>query len=202
MFRQDKIYVRLAVPRRKRGLLIDLMRQYPEIIAEFEMDDGAPQPLFPDKSIFINYRRADTEDVCGRIYDRLVMTFGRASVFKDIEDIMPGVDFRKVLAREVAATDVMLVIIGQNWINRENKRRLFEPGDFVRFEIETALERGIPVIPVLVQRRVRLPQKRYLPPSIQDLVYRNAVQVRPDPDFHNDMDRLIDGIIDIFQREE
>ncbi|MBZ0299281.1 MAG: toll/interleukin-1 receptor domain-containing protein, partial [Anaerolineae bacterium] len=135
----------------------------------------------------------------GRIYDRLAEEFGNGSVFKDVEDILPGVDFRRVLEHEVSCTDVMLAVIGAEWVNRENKRRLNDPNDFVRFEIETALKRNIPVIPVLVGRRARLPQARFLPPSLRDLVFRNAVPVRPDPDFHHDMDRLIDGIIALFE---
>jgi hypothetical protein len=93
------------------------------------------------------------------------------------------------------------VLIGQTWSNRVNKARLFDPNDFVRFEIEIALRRGIPVIPLLVQRRSIMPQRRRLPDSIKDLVYRNAREIRPDPDFHRDMDRLIEGIHELFSKE-
>lgn len=199
MLQQDKLHVRLTITRGHKQQLVDIVQQHPDIFSELEIIDTAPP--YPGKSIFINYRRADSEDVCGRIYDRLVAEFDRGGVFKDIEDIPPGVDFRQVLEREVSSTDVMLVIIGQNWTNRENKARLFQPDDFVRFEIETALQRGIPVIPVLVQRRTSLPQRRQLPDTIRDLVYRNARQVRPDPDFHRDMDRLIRGIKDLFEAQ-
>lgn len=73
---------------------------------------------------------------------------------------------------------------------RKGKSRLDDPGDFVRIEIESALNRRIPVIPILV-RGASIPLAERLPTSIQDLSYRNGIVVRPDPDFHKDMDRLI-----------
>ena len=186
----------MTIQRGNRPRLVKIIKQNPDLFTSFEIIDSAPPYL--DKSIFINYRRDDSEDVCGRIYDRLANEFDPGMVFKDINDILPGVDFREVLEREVSSTDIMLSIIGKNWFSRHNKTRLFQPEDFVRLEIETALKRGIPVVPVLVQRRVALPPKRQLPESLRDMVYRNAVQVRPDPDFHSDMDRLIAGIKSIF----
>lgn len=197
---QDKLIFQVTVDRGRREELIAVAQAHPNLFSMLEI--VAPQtPPYPNKSIFINYRRDDSEDVTGRMYDRLVQEFGKGSVFKDVEDILPGVDFRRVLEYEVSCTDVMLVVIGANWINRRNKRRLHDPNDFVRFEIETALKRNIPVIPVLVGRRARLPQGRHLPESIRDLVYRNAVPVRADPDFHRDMSRLIEGIITFFEME-
>ncbi len=198
MLQQDKIHIQLTITRGHQAELVTIIEQHPDLFSEVEIIDHSPP--FPGKSIFINYRRSDSEDVCGRIYDRLVAEFDEGSVFKDIEDILPGVDFRQALEREVSSTDVMLVIIGQSWSNRVNKARLFETDDFVRFEIETALKRGIPVIPLLVQRRTTLPQRRQLPEGIKDLVYRNAREIRPDPDFHRDMDRLIQGIYELFRK--
>lgn len=197
MLPQDKLIIQATVSRNHRDELIDIIERHPHVFSEVRIMTP-PMPPYPTKSLFINYRRVDSEDVTGRMYDRLVAEFGKGSVFKDVEDILPGVDFRRVLEHEVASTDVMLAVIGPDWLNRENKRRLHDPNDFVRFEIETALQRGIPVIPVLVRHRARLPQKQHLPPSLRDLLYRNAVQVRPDPDFHRDMDRLIDGIKNLF----
>ena len=199
MSQQDNIHVRLTISRGHQAKLVEIIQQNPDLFSKVEIIDHAPP--FPGKSIFINYRRSDSEDVCGRIYDRLVAEFDAGSVFKDVEDILPGVDFRQALEREVSSTDVMLVLIGQTWSNRVNKARLFDPNDFVRFEIEVALKRGIPVIPLLVQRRSIMPQRRRLPDSIKDLVYRNAREIRPDPDFHRDMDRLIEGIRELFSKE-
>jgi hypothetical protein len=134
--------------------------------------------------------------VTGRMYDRLAQHFGQESVFKDVDSIPLGVDFRKHLTDSVAQCQLLLAVIGQHWVGeqqRETTARLNDPRDFVRIEIESALQRGIPVIPVLVQG-APLPQEGELPASLQELAYHNAISVRSDPDFHSDMGRLIKGI--------
>ena len=144
--------------------------------------------------ILISYRREDSADVTGRIYDRLVQQFDREAVFKDVDSIPLGVDFRIYLDEQVAKCDVFLAVIGRGWMKKrgsKGKSRLDDPGDFVRIEIESALKRHIPVIPVLVGG-ASIPDVEQLPASIQDLSYRNGTVVRPDPDFHRDMDRLIE----------
>ena len=144
--------------------------------------------------IFISYRRDDTSDVTGRIYDRLIQHFGKESVFKDVDSIPLGIDFRKHLGDSVGRCDVLLTIIGRQWSAGEvGKRRLDDVRDFVRIELEAALRRGIPVVPVLVQGASQ-PSGDELPETLQSLVYRNGMPVRPDPDFHQDMDKLIRGI--------
>ena len=153
----------------------------------------APRPA---RTIFISYRRQDSSDVTGRIYDRLVQHFGKEAIFKDVDSIPLGVDFRKLLGDEVSKCNLLLAVVGRQWLNSQNEsdaRRLDEPRDFVRVEIEAALQRDIPVIPLLVQGAT-LPSENDLPPSLQDLSYRNAIDIRPDPDFHHDVDRLIKGI--------
>jgi hypothetical protein len=143
--------------------------------------------------IFISYRRQDSMHQTGRIYDRLEARFGAEAVFKDVDSIPLGVDFRTVLANEVPRCDVVLVVIGDQWLNvvdAAGKRRLDDPGDFVRIEIELALARGVPVIPLLVGK-AGMPSDQQLPPSLKPLAFRNATVIRPDPDFRRDMDRLI-----------
>jgi hypothetical protein len=146
--------------------------------------------------IFLSYRRGSSGDVTGRIYDRLVQHFGQGCVFKDVDSIPLGVDFRKQLSDSVAKCQLLLAVIGKEWAvksERESEASLANPRDFVRIEIESALQRGIPVIPVLVQGAV-IPQETELPASLHELTYHNAIAVRPDPDFHSDMTRLIKGI--------
>jgi hypothetical protein len=146
--------------------------------------------------ILISYRREDSADVTGRIYDRLVQKFGQGAVFKDVDSIPLGVDFRIYLDEQVAKCEVFLAVIGRDWMKNmgsTGKTRLDDPRDFVRIEIESALKRQIPVIPVLVSGATIPPAKR-LPLSIQDLSYRNGIAVRADPDFHRDMDRLIESL--------
>jgi hypothetical protein len=78
-------------------------------------------------------------------------------------------------------------------LNEEGMRRVDDPNDFVRIEIESALRRDIPVIPLLV-RDAKMPNADELPAELENLAYRNGIKIRPDPDFHNDMDRLIQGL--------
>jgi tol-pal system protein YbgF len=143
--------------------------------------------------ILLSYRREDSADITGRIYDRLVTQFGRDSLFKDVDSIPFGVDFRTYLDSQVATCHVFLAVIGPDWMKTRawGKSRLEDPKDFVRIEVESALKRGIPVIPVLV-RGSTIPVAHRLPISIRDLAYRQGIAVRPDPDFHRDMDRLIE----------
>jgi formylglycine-generating enzyme required for sulfatase activity len=142
---------------------------------------------------FISYRRDDTADASARLYERLVLQFGRAYVFKDVDDIPLGMDFRRVLQAEVAKCDAMLVVIGRQWISMTDaagRRRLENPNDFVRIEIEAALARGIPVVPVLVQN-ASMPAQSDLPASLAELAFRHGLVVRGDPHFHRDVDLLI-----------
>lgn len=95
-------------------------------------------------AIFISYRRDDASDVTGRIYDRLIQHFGKPFVFKDVDSIPLGIDFRKHLGDSVGRCDVLLAVIGKRWlIGNVGQRRIDDVGDFVRAEIEAALQRDI-----------------------------------------------------------
>jgi len=148
-------------------------------------------------NIFISYRRADSSAYVGRIYDRLVEAFGKKHVFKDVDNIPVGVDFRQVLSREVNKCDIVLVVIGRYWISVTDdygRRRIDNPDDFVRIEVASALARpNCLVVPVLLQG-APMPPPNYLPPDLQLLPYKNAAVVRDDPDFHNDLSRLVIGL--------
>lgn len=160
--------------------------------------DPQPDRLDASTHIFISYRRKDSPDVCGRIYDRLVQKFGKQAIFKDVDSIPLGVDFRVHLDNKVAECKVLLAVIGDRWIDAngpEGRSRLFDPRDYVKTEIESALKRKIPVVPLLV-RGAQLPEEAEVPDSIKPLVYMTGMPVRADPDFHNDMDRLIEGLCD------
>jgi len=144
--------------------------------------------------IFLSYRRADSQDVCGRIYDQLRTSFGAQNVFKDVDSIGGGVDFRKSISDAVSQSKVMLVIIGPQWLkvaDPAGKPRLYTPDDFVRLEIELALKRqDMKVVPVLVSGAT-MPSAGQLPASISQLAYQNARTVAGDPDFHHHLERLI-----------
>jgi len=144
--------------------------------------------------IFLSYRRQDSAGITGRISDRLRVHFGNDAVFMDIDNIPFGVDFREHIAAEVGQCDVALAVIGPRWSGKTKaSRRIDDPKDFVRIEIESALQRGIPVIPVLIDQ-TKMPGETDLPPSLAGLVYRNAIVVDQGRDFHNQLDRLIRGI--------
>jgi hypothetical protein len=105
-----------------------------------------------------------------------------------------GVDFRKHLGDSVGQCDVLIAVIGRQWLaEASGKRGVHEARDYVRIEMEAALQRDIPVVPVLVQG-ASVPGEEDLPETLKPLAYRNGMAVRPDPDFHQDMDRLIKGI--------
>ena len=89
--------------------------------------------------VFISYRRDDSKHMADRVYDRLVARFGKGNVFKDVDAIPLGADFRKVLEEAVQWCDVLLALLGERWTsitNEAGQRRLEDPNDFVRIEIE------------------------------------------------------------------
>jgi hypothetical protein len=146
--------------------------------------------------VFISYRRRDAHYIADRIYDWLEREFGADNVFKDVDAIPLGRDFRRFLQDAVTRCDVLLVVIGPRWLSETDaagQRRVDDPEDWVRIEIETALQRAIPVIPLLVDG-ASFPRGEDLPPSLEGLVYRNGMPVRPDPDFRPDMGRLIKAL--------
>lgn len=143
--------------------------------------------------IFISYRREDSAPSAGRVYDRLVGRFGKDAVFKDVDSIPYGADFRGYINGVLEQCAAQVVLIGPGWAGAADQQggsRLANPADFVRIEVETALQRGIAVIPVLVQGAT-MPSAELLPPPLAPLAYRNAVHIRNDPDFDGDVQRLI-----------
>lgn len=145
------------------------------------------------EAIFIGYRRGDTADVAGRIYDALADRFGRERIFKDVDNIPFGAEFGDYIKSTLARCSVALILIGPNWADATDAnggRRLDDPNDWVRVEIETALATaGLQIVPVLING-ARMPAADCLPESMQPLCKRNAAIVRQDPDFHQDLERL------------
>ena len=130
-------------------------------------------------SIFVNYRRHDSEGEAGRLFDELEKHFGEGAVFMDVAGIEPGQDFRKAIDQSVASCRVLLAVIGPQWLDASDgagTRRLDDPGDFVRIELASALRSGIPVVPVLV-RGSKMPRPEELPDDLRELAYRNAVEL-------------------------
>jgi hypothetical protein len=135
----------------------------------------------PPGRIFISYRRQETAWPAGRLYDVLVEHFPAEQVFKDVDNIEPGEDFVERITAAVESCDVLLALIGPQWLTMTDEngdRRLDNPEDFVRLEIGAALKRKIRVIPILVDG-ARMPRANELPPALAPLVRRNAVEVNP-----------------------
>jgi hypothetical protein len=131
------------------------------------------------QTIFISYRRDDSEGEAGRLADDLAQTFHEKSVFMDVNAIQPGRDFRKAIDESIHKCSVLLAIVGREWLASKNaagQRRLDDESDFVRLEIASALQRDIPVVPVLV-RGARMPNADQLPADLRELAYRNAVEL-------------------------
>src|SRR5205807_6411665 len=125
--------------------------------------------------IAISYRREDSLPTAGRLYDRLQAKFGKKNVFMDFDSIPPGMDFREQIKQMIERSKLVIAIIGPHWFGEQPdaSRRIDNPADFVRLEIAYALERGIPVIPVLVNN-TQMPPPEKLPQEIEGLPFHCA----------------------------
>jgi hypothetical protein len=150
--------------------------------------------------IFINYRREDSAPHALNVAQYLEKTFGKTTIFIDIDRLRAGQKFAAVLEEKLSQCKVTLAIIGPNWVDvRDQKtgtRRLDNPEDWVRLEIERALARKIPVIPILVAGAT-LPAKGDLPPSLQPLIEHQYAKLTT-TGFRHEMAGLahdVDGLI-------
>ena len=115
----------------------------------------------------------------------------------DVDAIPLGVDFRVHINKVLAAADVVLVLIGPEWLGRSEAgaSRMSDETDPVRVEVETALSLGIAVIPLLVEG-ASMPSEGDFPESIRALAYRNAATIDSGRDFHQHVDRIIRSLDD------
>jgi hypothetical protein len=142
--------------------------------------------------IFISYRRHDEPNFAGRLYDKLALDFGEDSVFMDVDSIELGLDFEEAISDSLSQCRVLIAVIGRNWLgatDAQGRRRLDQPNDYVRREIEVALSREIRVIPILVEG-ASVPNSADLPKSIAALSRRNGL-VMTYTRFKPDTDQLI-----------
>ncbi|MGH4013014.1 MAG: TIR domain-containing protein [Pseudonocardiaceae bacterium] len=143
-------------------------------------------------SIFISYRRDETKDVAGRLYDRLTNIFGKDKVFRDIYTIPGGADFPSWIEDAVASAKVVVALIGDHWAtmgDSQHRRRIDDPADWVRLEIATALEHGTLVVPVLVEDAT-MPAETELPDPLRKLARHHAIGLS-DRRFEADVEELI-----------
>jgi hypothetical protein len=142
--------------------------------------------------VFLSYRRDDSRSATGRLADGLQTAFGRDQVFRDLDAIPPGEDFEAALARAIGGARVMLAVIGPRWTElrgADGRRRIDDPADVVRREIEAALEARLPVIPIL-DEGARMPDAAILPPSLAPFARHQAV-VLHDTRWQDDVATLV-----------
>jgi hypothetical protein len=146
-------------------------------------------------SVFINYRRADTRHVAGRLRDLMVARFGEKSVFVDVEDIAPGADYIDAINGYVGSCVAMVVLIGDQWLmlrSDTGSRRIDDPTDRLRLEVEAGLRNRTRLIPVLVDDAT-MPEVKDLPPSLAPLARHHSARLRYET-FSSDAEQLIEVI--------
>ena len=180
----------LLVTRRRRKLVV--AGHDAAVVDRERATDGPPASRH---SFFISYRRDDSAPYAGRLYDHLAARFGAECLFMDIDTIRPGDDFVQAISDRVASCDVLIALIGKQWLNitdADGRRRLDNPNDFVRIEISSALARNVRVIPALVDG-ARMPSSHDLPDDLAPLSRRNAIEIT-NTMFRQSMARLIQVI--------
>lgn len=134
---------------------------------------------------FLCYRRDDTAGHAGRLHADLVRAFGEEAVFFDLPSVPVGEDYRDVVRHSVAASTVVLVVIGRQW----QPELLHDQDDDVRIEIEAALDGNKRIVPVLVQG-TPMPKAEQLPETIRPFAQRNAAELT-DRHWKSDVKALI-----------
>ncbi|MGH3506723.1 MAG: toll/interleukin-1 receptor domain-containing protein, partial [Nocardioidaceae bacterium] len=145
--------------------------------------------------VFVNYRRRDTKHVAGRLRDVIAARYGSQSVFMDVDSIGAATDFVVEIDNALRKTKVMVILIGEDWLDargKDGKRRLDDPTDHVRLEIERALQRDIPLLPVVVDS-ASMPTSQMVPPSLIPMTRYHASRLRHDT-FHPDARRVLETI--------
>jgi hypothetical protein len=144
--------------------------------------------------IFVSYRRGDSAGHTGRLVDGLERRFGRAAVFQDVQSIEAGRRWDQVIADGVGNCRALVAVIGREWLaaGADGRRRIDDPQDHLRREVATALERGIPVIPALVEG-ARMPGAAELPDDLKALARWQAHELS-DSRWDYDIGRLMDAL--------
>src|SRR5215467_1793311 len=145
----------------------------------------------PDLKLFLSYRREDSAGYAGRLFDHLSVRFPKR-VFMDVDSIAAGADFTHELEKSIKSSDVLVALIGRQWltaVDSSARRRIDDPADFLRLELETAMANGVRIIPTLVGGAT-IPAVAELPASLQALTRRQAIELR-DNTFARDVQFLI-----------
>jgi hypothetical protein len=180
-------------PRYPQALTHDVQPNGPEILlAADELHTRLSAALDRGHAVFISYRRQDTAPYARLLREELSKRFGESRVFMDVDSISGGLDFQQEIKRVISVCKLLIALIGPQWITitgAEGQRRLDDPNDLVRLEIETALAKEIPVIPVLVDN-TSMPRAQQLPHSLAPLTRRNALELTYDR-YSDDISRVL-----------
>lgn len=152
-------------------------------------------------NFFISYRRSDQEGqyLAHMMFRELRRRYGDESAFLDVDSRSPGLSFPAKVEQALKVTDVVLVIIGPEWL-RQLSERLGDSRDWVRYEIAESLKRsGMPVVPVC-RSGVEMPRPHQLPEDLKDLGWRDGVTLDPFQDFDAQMARLLSDLETVLER--
>jgi hypothetical protein len=169
----------------------------PQAEAEAHGAESDPLPIAMARlsgaaTIFLCYRREDTQDAAGRLHDQLVAAYGQERIFMDIDSVPLGIDFVDHVTDQIGRCTAVIVMIGKQWLtikDKKRRRRLDSEDDLVRAEIRAALQQKIPVIPVTVQNAA-VPHAEELPDDIRLLARRNGIELSATR-WKTDVERLI-----------
>ena len=144
--------------------------------------------------VFISYRRDDAAGYAGRLEEALEKRLGQGSVFRDVIDIAPGADFVEAIRARLSGAQTVLVLIGPRWAGGDTPgaRRLDDAQDFVRLEVQVALDSGARIVPVLLPG-ARMPTENELPAPLQPLARRHALSLS-DTHWAADIERLLGAV--------
>lgn len=152
-----------------------------------------------NNKVFLSYGREESAHVAGRMYDRLEIAFGKGEVFFDVEGIPIGGDFREHIRKNILESQALIVVIGQRWAACFRRSTgwlswgVARTIDYVKIEIELALDHNVRILPVLVDGAL-MPSERHMPAKISQICYYQAASIRAGLDFRTDMERLLDAI--------
>jgi hypothetical protein len=152
--------------------------------------------------VFISYRREDTASAAGRVYDRLCLLLKKPDVFFDVSAVRAGEDFEKSIVSAIGSSDAALVFIGDKWlapVQPNNMVRIWEPGDYVRAEVRSALARPILVLPVLVAG-AQMPKPEQLPEDVRVITTKNALPLRHES-FDDDAENIVAAVFGTTAKE-
>lgn len=155
----------------------------------------------PQRKVFVNYRRVDNPDFVERIRDWFMQRYGRDNVFMDFDNIPPFTRFADFIRERVRECDVLVAIIGPQWLNLMQERIQIDGEDFVRIEIQLALEEKKLIAPICI-KGAPLPRREDLPPDLRPLLDYNVAFLDSGRNFLDNVERIMNAVEHELARNE